>query len=226
MKSFADLPPDNRFGADYYEHGESLGLSLYQNYHYMPRRSIREALTFLDYMGVLVVTAEGNDACTVLDWGCAKGFFVKALLTLGVDAIGVDVSEYAVSAAELGICSRLYLPARLNEIAPCQYGYCKDVLEHCQNRDELRLTLSAMADKAEKWLLVVPLADSGFYRIPAYEKDTTHSLRLNEAEWLCEISKFMRVRCCQPCVRGIKDKWFKIDPCGNMVVRTDYLDLR
>ena len=35
--------------------------------------------------------------CTVLDAGCAMGFLVEALRDRGVDAVGVDVSEYAIS---------------------------------------------------------------------------------------------------------------------------------
>ena len=33
----------------------------------------------------------------VLDIGCAKGFLVKDLVNLGIDADGVDISQYAVS---------------------------------------------------------------------------------------------------------------------------------
>ncbi len=32
----------------------------------------------------------------VLDIGCAKGFLVKDLLDLGIDAYGIDISEYAI----------------------------------------------------------------------------------------------------------------------------------
>ena len=31
----------------------------------------------------------------VLDIGCAKGFLVKDLLSIGIEAYGIDVSEYA-----------------------------------------------------------------------------------------------------------------------------------
>lgn len=40
---------------------------------------------------------------TVLDVGCAKGFLVKALREAGIDARGVDLSEYAVGAADFSI---------------------------------------------------------------------------------------------------------------------------
>ena len=32
----------------------------------------------------------------VLDIGCAKGFLVKDLVDLGIDAVGIDISKYAI----------------------------------------------------------------------------------------------------------------------------------
>ncbi len=37
------------------------------------------------------------DVRTAVDLGCAKGFLVAALLTIGVEAVGYDVSAYALS---------------------------------------------------------------------------------------------------------------------------------
>jgi SAM-dependent methyltransferase len=45
----------------------------------------------------------------VLDIGCAKGFLVKDLLSLGIDAYGVDVSEYALMTCETETVGRLHL---------------------------------------------------------------------------------------------------------------------
>jgi len=45
----------------------------------------------------------------VLDIGCAKGFLVKDLLSLGIDAYGIDVSKYALSNCEPEVLDRLYL---------------------------------------------------------------------------------------------------------------------
>jgi SAM-dependent methyltransferase len=45
----------------------------------------------------------------VLDVGCAKGFLVKDLLELGIDAFGVDVSEYALMHCEPETVGRLHL---------------------------------------------------------------------------------------------------------------------
>ena len=45
----------------------------------------------------------------VLDIGCAKGFLVKDLLNLGIDAYGIDISEYAISKSEKETIGRLHL---------------------------------------------------------------------------------------------------------------------
>lgn len=44
----------------------------------------------------------------VLDVGCAKGFLVKDLLALGIDAYGIDVSEYALLHCEPEVVGRLH----------------------------------------------------------------------------------------------------------------------
>lgn len=45
----------------------------------------------------------------VLDVGCAKGFLVKDLLELGIDAYGLDVSVYALKVCEPEVIGRLHL---------------------------------------------------------------------------------------------------------------------
>jgi SAM-dependent methyltransferase len=45
----------------------------------------------------------------VLDVGCAKGFLVKDLLALGIDAYGIDVSHYALMNCEPEVVGRLHL---------------------------------------------------------------------------------------------------------------------
>jgi SAM-dependent methyltransferase len=45
----------------------------------------------------------------VLDIGCAKGFLVKDLLAEGIDAFGIDVSEYALMTCEPETINRLQI---------------------------------------------------------------------------------------------------------------------
>lgn len=44
----------------------------------------------------------------VLDVGCAKGFLVEALVSLGIDAYGVDISTYAIANADRKVQHRLF----------------------------------------------------------------------------------------------------------------------
>ena len=44
----------------------------------------------------------------VLDVGCAKGFLVKDLLAEGIDAYGLDISEYAVMNCEAEVVGRIH----------------------------------------------------------------------------------------------------------------------
>jgi len=50
----------------------------------------------------------------VLDVGCAKGFLVKDLLALGIDAYGLDISSYAVLNCEPEVVGRLHLGSAEN----------------------------------------------------------------------------------------------------------------
>jgi SAM-dependent methyltransferase len=45
----------------------------------------------------------------VLDVGCAKGFLVKDLVSVGMEAFGLDVSRYALMHAEPDVVGRLHL---------------------------------------------------------------------------------------------------------------------
>ena len=45
----------------------------------------------------------------LLDVGCAKGFLVKDLLALGIDAYGIDISRYALMHCEPEVIGRLHL---------------------------------------------------------------------------------------------------------------------
>lgn len=50
----------------------------------------------------------------VLDIGCAKGFLVKDLVELGIDAYGLDISEYALKNCSPEIVDRLKFGNALN----------------------------------------------------------------------------------------------------------------
>lgn len=74
------------YNKDYYEY--ELGDSAYD----------RENHEWLDFFrNVAKQIVRDINPKTVLDVGCAKGFLVEALRDLGVEAYGIDISEYAIS---------------------------------------------------------------------------------------------------------------------------------
>ncbi len=54
----------------------------------------------------------------ILDVGCAKGFLVKDLLELGIDAYGIDISEYAIINCEPEVIGRLHIGSAEKIIFP------------------------------------------------------------------------------------------------------------
>ena len=87
---------DDVYGAHYFGSGrdplDRMGLSGYERYD--------RATSNADVAAYLVW--RWFDVGRTLDVGCATGFVVEALRELGVDASGVDVSQYAVEQAAQG----------------------------------------------------------------------------------------------------------------------------
>ena len=64
------LPEMHLFTKDYYEDGIRKHISGYEEYKWMPTRSIPEALDIIDKF----------DFKTCVDYGCAKGFAARGFL--------------------------------------------------------------------------------------------------------------------------------------------------
>jgi len=76
---------------------------------------------------------------TVLDAGCALGMLVEALRDLGVEAYGVDISEYAIAEASDSV-KKYVRQASLTEPLPDRYDLitCVEVIEHIPSIDAER----------------------------------------------------------------------------------------
>lgn len=68
---------------------------------------------------------------TVLDVGCAMGFLVESLRDRGVEAFGMDVSEYAIARVRDDIKPHCWVASAIDPL-PRQYDLivCHEVLEH------------------------------------------------------------------------------------------------
>lgn len=195
------------YDEDYYERGPILGISGYQNYHWMPELTIRMAHK-------LVMELPIRPGESVLDFGCAKGFLVRALRILDVDATGVDVSAYAIAHADGEV--REYCRHISGSEDPAAFAQkyhwmlAKDVLEHMVP-DELGDLLSRTRDHVKKVFAAVPLSaddDSEKYIVPQYDRDITHRIAKSMGWWtrMFEQQGWRIVRASQE-FPGCKENW-------------------
>jgi len=186
------------FDEEYFEKGISTGKSLYEGFNWMPGRSIMEAQAVINALKL-----QGNES--VLDFGCAKGFFVKAMRLLGYDACGLDISKYAIEHGDTETQPYLFLDHVGEKFF--DVGFCKDVLEHTLI---LLPVLKQMASLAHKWLVIVPLGDKGKYRISDYFLDRTHIIAENEEWWIRAFRNAgFKISWVGYEVPGIKENWTK-----------------
>lgn len=82
----------------------------------------------------------------VLDVGCGKGFLVKDLVALGIDAYGLDVSPYALMHCEPEVVGRLHIGSA--DSLPFPDGSFAAVLSintiHNLTRDRCKIALQEM----------------------------------------------------------------------------------
>ena len=200
-----------KYDADYFERGLETGKSLYQNYRWLPDLTIPMAHHISAHMGL----RPGDE---VLDYGCSKGFLVKALRLIGIHAYGCDISSYAIKNADPDIKQYCLRMTDSVDTIPFTRHWdaliCKDVLEHMTEAElEYFIHQSKMARRA---LHVVPLGDGERYVIPEYEGDTTHIIRKPEIWWIDQFEGAgWRLKTFAFKLTGIKDNWTSKYPRGN-----------
>lgn len=94
---------------------------------------------------------------TVLDMGCAFGYLVSALRSKGVQAYGIDISEYALSQADENIKPYVKVMSALDELPdnfPKKYDLVVSIemIEHLYEDDGLEV-IKKMTEYADRILL-------------------------------------------------------------------------
>jgi ubiquinone/menaquinone biosynthesis C-methylase UbiE len=92
----------------------------------------------------------------ILDVGCAKGFLVKALDELGVDAYGIDPSVYAVSNAHPDVGDKINLDSAQSIPYPdntFDVVTCFDVMGHIPMRETSRV-LKELLRVSKEWVVI------------------------------------------------------------------------
>ncbi len=153
--------------------------------HYADRPYQRDEVWMEFFNSVAARIVRDIGPATALDAGCALGFLVEALRTRGVDATGVDLSEYAIEHAHESV-RRHCRVGTLTEALPRRYDLivCIEVLEHlspveadkaienfCKHSDDVLISSTPFEYKEVTHLNVRPpdywaqrFAQHGFFR--------------------------------------------------------------
>lgn len=173
----------DKFNEDYYMRGPETGLSNYSNYRWLPDMTLPMADALNRFLKI-------RPQETILDYGCARGFLVKALVLRGIDAYGYDISSWAIDNCDPEIKDRVGHTLKENY----DYVFCKDVLEHIPDEELFDLLPRLFQATKKASLFIVPLAvcENGPYIGPADEKDATHIQRKTLAGWTELLTKYSK----------------------------------
>jgi SAM-dependent methyltransferase len=202
----------NIFDKDYFENGVITGKSGYVNYRWMPELTIKMAHNLIKHLDL-------KEKDRVLDYGCAKGFLVKALRILDINAFGCDISKYAIDMVDPEVRRACRL-VKSNRTIPFENKFdwiiSKDVLEHIKEND-IDIFLKNAYKATDHMFHIIPLANKqGEFIIPEYELDGTHILKKDLEWWVKKFkSKKWKIASSSYKVKGIKDNWTSRYEKGN-----------
>lgn len=201
---------NDRYDEEYFERGLITGRSCYMNYHWMPELTLRMAHHLIIKLGL-------RPDHRVLDYGCAKGFLVKALRILGVQAWGCDISRYAIEHAEVEVRPYCVLMDGCSIPFDCNFDWVisKDVLEH-MTVPVLRSFLDASAKQCHRAFHAIPLGDGDHFVVPEYQRDATHMLAKPVPWWVDRfVQTGWRLRNFAFTMVGMKENWTAFYERGN-----------
>lgn len=171
----------NQYDADYFLRGKETGKSLYSDYRWLPELTIPMCAHIASHLEL-----RKKDTPTILDFGCARGYTVKAFRSIGYAAWGYDVSKWAMDNADPAVKEYLLHAHCIGETTPMfDWVIAKDVLEHIGDAGETVKTLMMCAKQGV--FAVVPLASLNQcrqYDVPEYEADITHVHRRPLSWWV------------------------------------------
>ena len=166
-----------QYDENYYMRGKELGISGYTSYSWLPDMTVPMA-------GAIVTHCRMMDTDRILDFGCARGYLVKALRMLGYDTYGVDVSQWATENCDEEVREYVSVADDEDDLPKVDWIIAKDVLEHIPY---VSYTVSRLMACAEKGVfIVVPLSphEASPYVVPDYEGDATHCQRRTLSGWI------------------------------------------
>ncbi len=174
----------DKYNEDYYLRGITLRISNYEDYRWLEERTMEMAKRIIEVLGI----KEGD---TLLDYGAARGFTVKALHRLGVDAWGYDVSEWAVANCDPEVKHRVHTTIKHQAY---DFIWMKDLAEHLTIKELEVMFMEMFPRFRKKMIVIVPLAKTyeGDYVRQEDNADITHVIRWTLKEWMKFIADFAK----------------------------------
>jgi hypothetical protein len=191
------------FGKEYFEDGVRSGISLYEDYKWLPDLAFARASVLKRFY----------PDKTILEVGAAKGYLVYALRLLNVEAYGYEVSEYAIENCKEEVRDLMYMDK--SKVPDVDVIIGKDVLEHIPS-GLLEEELYWMYSKCKEALFTMPLGDCGRYRVAEFHYDKTHFV-IEDEEWWAKLfleTGFI-IKDFYHSYPGFKDNWLDHHPYGN-----------
>jgi GT2 family glycosyltransferase len=101
-----------------------------------------------------------------LDVGCARGYLVHGFLELGVDAVGIDISKWAIENCDPEVKGRVFRGSATDlsrwKTHEFQLVTAMDILEHLENEAQTLRAIKEICRVADKYIFVrVPVIDNG-----------------------------------------------------------------
>jgi GT2 family glycosyltransferase len=189
-KIFTGSKNPSFYGEGYYLRGEGsnygrkdggLSFAPYEEQYYLPRDR--------QYANFIVSTYKPS---SVLVLGCARAYLVQALRELGVDAKGIDISEWAITNAPGKIKEHLFIgdicDLSLFKDNKFDCVIALDVFEHI-NTPDLYLALDEASRICRRLMVIdVPIAKDDLRPDQSSGSDKSHVSIFSEAFWLKQFS--------------------------------------
>ena len=167
---------ETHYDADYYLRGPETGKSNYSDYSWKPDLT----LPLADHLKRVMHIKDGD---RVLDFGCARGYLVKALRMRGVEAFGYDSSKWAVENCDEGVKEWVSTVMPEGQFDHINF---KDTAEHIHPAELAPLLERLIGSMRKSMLMIVPLTDevNGPYLRPEDNADPSHIIRWPLQQWL------------------------------------------
>lgn len=165
------------FDEDYFQRGLETGKSCYHLYRWLPELTMPMVMRIIDYLHI-------RPKDTVLDYGCALGYVVKAFRLLHRQAWGFDISSYAIDNVDSEVKDYCFLINKPVQI-PEYFDFCiaKDVLEHIDYKCIGNIVRNI---NARMMFAIIPLGKDGRYGSPYNDLDKSHVI-CESLEWWLDV---------------------------------------